>query len=164
MQHLPVTHTPEQWDRREQTQVSWFPTLSTFYYPDWREHKWSRAAHHNCNLSGRGTFPTSHKLNQFVFQGQIKCHLLCKVYLVFPGPVEINHSLVYVINSVSPFLDLPINPGFSQSCKDLYHSPLISSSRLEAPWWLGWSFYSAIHTQPPMPCTFACGHKLTSHL
>lgn len=35
-----IRWSPEQWDRQEQTQVSWFPTLCSFYFPDCREIIW----------------------------------------------------------------------------------------------------------------------------
>ena len=51
-----------------------------------------------------------------IFQGQIKCHLLCEVHLVFSEP-SWDQSLLILCLQLSPFLDLPINPQFNWSCK-----------------------------------------------
>lgn len=85
---------------------------------------------HNSNLSCFRTLPTL--LNQFLFQGQIKFHLLCGVYFVFPQPSQ-DQSLLILLSSQPFLLDLPLNPPFRDPVNEFYHSPFFSSSGLEVP-------------------------------
>lgn len=60
---------------------------------------------HSYNLSCFGTLPAA--LNQFLFSGQIKCHLLLEVYFVLSLPRS-DQSLLILCHHFSPSLDLPI--------------------------------------------------------
>lgn len=87
-----------------------------------REHMHGpRLQGHSYNLSCFGTCPTA--LNQFLFPGQIKCHLFREVYFVLPLPRS-DQSLLILCHHFSPSLDLPITPQFSQSVINFIIHPM----------------------------------------